>query len=422
MLTGPIRNTVHFVMSGRIQRMASSDPQQSKPGWAKQLERLELLSYIDKWRQRIRTYPETGLPLKPSRPSGDDSTALSIEELAFRTGRGLRIALACFAPVCASVFLLSFLLDEGLLRNVVRSVSIAGLIGFGTNWVAIKMLFWPRSIRPVFGQGLIPTQRDAIIVKVADEVVDKLINEQIIRRELDDSRLISRLTEATVDEIRRLVRTPEFVDDSKRMVLTYASLLTDSEEFRTEVLNTAATRVESYGGKALSSWFVGRLRGVWYEPLMRIVQRELDDLPETIDGLIFDLEEVLERLPRLLEEKQEKIDAGVTRIVMGLIREVDVRGVILKQLSEVTSVELEKGFRDFADDKLSFITLLGGLLGLVGGLVIVWPLQSLLAIFALACVLTLVDVIAFSVLVRRRRGYTDDSVEVSGDETPLVSD
>ena len=49
---------------------------------------------------------------------------------------------------------------------------ISAAAGWGTNWVAIKMLFWPRETRPIFGQGLIPSQRDQLIEKVADEVLD----------------------------------------------------------------------------------------------------------------------------------------------------------------------------------------------------------------------------------------------------------
>ena len=79
---------------------------------------------------------------------------------------------------------------------------------------------------------------------------------------------------------------------------------------------------------------------------------------------------------------------------MGLVREVDVREIVLEQLSTVTTEQLEQGFKEFSDDKLSFITLLGGLLGMVGGTVIVWPLPSLAVLGTLGLTLLLLDLLA----------------------------
>ncbi|HHG85381.1 MAG TPA: DUF445 family protein, partial [Bacteroidetes bacterium] len=46
------------------------------------------------------------------------------------------------------------------LEALLRVVSVSGLIGFSTNWIAIKMLFKPVLRRPIWGQGLIPAQKD----------------------------------------------------------------------------------------------------------------------------------------------------------------------------------------------------------------------------------------------------------------------
>ena len=361
-----------------------------EPSWLGRFRELHFPTYIDKWRERFRTDPQTGLPLAPSRPRSEDGT-LSIEKLAFSTGKGLRLALRWFTPVTAAVFVASFFVPIDWLERMMRACATAGLIGFGTNWVAIKMLFRPREVRPVFGQGLIPSQRDELIRKVADEVVENLINEDIIRRELDDSRLISRLTEETVKEIRRMVRDPEFVKDTKQVVLTYGSELAQSEKFRDEIVSEVEKRVERVGGTRLAKSVVERLRGLWREPMLRVVNRELDGLPETLDRFVGEVDGALDHIPRYLEKHQSAIDAALTRVTMSLIREIDVRRVITKQLSTVTSEQLETGFLEFADDKLSYITLLGGILGLVGGLVIIWPFYSIVAIVALGGFLGLLD-------------------------------
>jgi uncharacterized membrane-anchored protein YjiN (DUF445 family) len=377
-----------------------SPPDEAR-SWLGRVRELPLPTYLDKWRDQFRTHPQTGLPLTPLRQRIDEGT-LNIEHLAFSTGKGLRLALKLFAPLCFGVFLLSFWIPIEWLEKLLRACSTAGLIGFGTNWVAIKMLFRPREVRPIFGQGLIPSQRDELIQKVADEVVEKLINEEIISRELDESRLLSRLTEETAKEVRRLVRNPEFVRDTKQMVLTYAAKFTQSASFREDVAREVEKRVEAIAGSRFAHGVVGRLRALWREPILRTVNRELDELPDTLDRLVGEVDSALDHIPAYLEKNQHQIDAALTRITMSLIREIDVRQLITKQLSTVTSDQLEQGFREFADDKLSYITLLGGVLGLVGGLVIIWPLYSIAAIAALFGALALLDV-AFHWLLQRWR-------------------
>jgi hypothetical protein len=369
-------------------------------------------AYFRKWRDRFRTHPETGLPLRPLRPAGIGEGDVSLERLAFRTGEGLQWALRLFTPCCLTLFLVSFFWDW---HGVIRSCSIAGIIGFCTNWVAIKMLFWPRESRPIFGEGLIPSQREEIIHKVADEVCEKLINEEIIRRELDESRLIPRLTEETTAELRRIVRDPEFVADTKAVVLEYANRLTRSGDFRGQLLATVEERFQVYAGRSLTNWLVGRFRGMWREPLLKIANEEVDRLPETIDRLSVDADALLARVPKELEARLGVLDAALTRWLMALVREMDVPSIILKQLNTVTTEQLEQGFRDFADDKLSYITILGGVLGLVGGLVIVWPLQSLLAIACLGVLLAVLDVVLHAAFGGRRPTSVEASGDASGD-------
>lgn len=386
----------------RTEQGESEEPSgSSEPSWLGRVRGLSFPSYVEKWRDRFRTDPQTGLPLPTRRPTAEGPP--SIEKLAFQAGSGLQWALRLFAPITFAIFLASFVVPVEWLRELLRTCAMAGLIGFGTNWIAIKMLFRPREVRPIFGQGLIPSQREELIRKVTDEVVEKLINEDIIRRELDESRLISRLTEETVKEVRRVVRDPEFVNDTKQVVLTVMAQMTQSEKFRTEVAAEVQSRVELVAGSQFAQALVDRLSGLWREPIIRAVNRELDDLPETLDRLVGEVDSALDHIPVYLEKRQAAIDAALTRITMSLIREIDVRRVITKQLSTVTSEQLETGFREFADDKLGYITLLGGILGLIGGLVIIWPLESIAAIVFIAATLALLDVVAHRWLSRIAR-------------------
>src|SRR5690625_7491116 len=81
-------------------------------------------------------------------------------------------------------------------------VSVAGLIGFLTILLAITMLFHPRRKHPVFGQGLIPAQRERVIFRLATAISEELINERIIKAKDEEMQVIPRYREDTLDVTR----------------------------------------------------------------------------------------------------------------------------------------------------------------------------------------------------------------------------
>jgi len=360
---------------GRVQR----------PGWIDRVQHMRFVELFEKYRRRM-VHRETGLPFEPTR----ELEPLTIERLAFETGAALRLLLKLFFPFCATLFAISFVWD--LESRLLRACSVAGMIGFGTNWVAIKMLFWPRESRPVFGHGLIPSQRDQLIEKVADEVLEKLINEDLILQKIEEIQVVQRFSNSLIEKLREVVREDEFKADVKRVVLTYAGELAANPEFRARVGRKAERSMEEFAGASFKGWVVKRLKEVWRRPLTDVINRELDNLDETLDHALGEVDGVLDHLPTTLEKRQEAIDKVLTSMLLGIVREVDLREIILEQLSTVTSEDLETGFREFSDDKLSFITLLGGLFGLIGGPVIIWPLPSLVVLLSLATVATILDI------------------------------
>jgi len=367
-----------------------------KPTWIDRVQRVQFIDLFEKYRQRI-VHTDTQLPFDPTRTA---DSPLTIERLAFETGWGMRLALRIFFPMCALFFVLTYALDWDF-HGLIRSCSVAGMIGFGTNWVAIKMLFWPRESRPVFGHGLIPSQREQLIEKVADEVLEKLINEELISQKIEETRVVTRFSDALIAKLKVVVRDAEFKADLRNMILTYVGDLTAKPEFRERLASRAEASLEEFAGSAFKGWLVQKLKQVWRRPLIEVLNREIEGLEETLEGALGQVDGVLETLPKALEQRQEQIDHVLTTMLMGIVREVDVREIVLEQLSTVTADELEQGFRQFSDDKLSFITLIGGLLGLVGGTVLVWPLPSIAVLAALGVAMTVTDLVLYPLMRSR---------------------
>jgi uncharacterized membrane protein YheB (UPF0754 family) len=377
-------------------------PQIRRPSWIDRVQQIRFTEVFAKYRARI-VHTENQLPFEPTRRAAP----LTIEQLAFETGWGLRMALAVFLPGCLILFAISFAWD---FQGIIRACSVAGCIGFGTNWVAVKMLFWPREPRPVFGQGLIPSQRDQLVQKVADQVLGKLINEELITQKIEETRVVPRFTQGLITKMHDLVQEEEFQQDLRNMVLTYVGELAGNPEFRKGLADRAEKSLEEFAGESFKSWLVKKLKRTWRAPLLEVLNREIEDLDETIKSGLGEFKDALAHLPTALESHQEQIDRVLSQMLMGMVREVDLREIVLEQLATVTPQELEQGFREFSDDKLSFITILGGLLGLVGGTILVWPVWSTLVLCVLFALMVAAD-LALYPLTRGRSLSGEESGE-----------
>lgn len=73
-----------------------------------------------------------------------------------------------------------------MLLPLLGSAAIGGLIGYGTNWLAIRMLFWPLEEKRLFGRkvpftpGLIPKKRARLATALGDTVASHLVTPETL--------------------------------------------------------------------------------------------------------------------------------------------------------------------------------------------------------------------------------------------------
>ena len=129
---------------------------------------------------------------------------------------------------------------EGLLKVL----TVSGLIGFGTNWLAITMLFQPREKRAIIPQGLIPAQRERVIYRLSEAISRELINADIIKQKIKDSGVIGRYRDLALGVVRGVVEDPGFRADLKDLAQAYATEVLGSEAVRREVRDGAGPPAE----------------------------------------------------------------------------------------------------------------------------------------------------------------------------------
>ncbi len=93
--------------------------------------------------------------------------------------------------------------------NTLILILTGGLLGYGTNWLAIKMLFAPVAKKFLFGYplpftpGLIPRERYRIAHSIGTTVATHLITEDEIHKKIKELQIGSTIADITIAEINK---------------------------------------------------------------------------------------------------------------------------------------------------------------------------------------------------------------------------
>ncbi|MFO8232224.1 MAG: DUF445 family protein [Longimonas sp.] len=280
---------------------------------------------------------------------------------------------------------------EGLLRIV----CVSGLIGFGTNWLAITMLFQPREKRPLIGQGLVPAQREYVAHRLAQAVSDELINAEILQDTLRANEWPMRLRETTTTVARDLMDDPAFQAAATRWLRTtlrdVLAAPTTQERLRTAVLN--ALERENIPG--MSGWMLRAVRSLRPDLVEEHVEALLAELPQAAPRLAREMVATAERVPGYLRLHGRSIDAASTLLLSRLIQHVPIDRIILEKVRAYDEQQLERLLKRTTNTQLTYIKYLGAVLGMLGGWIIWAPGPALVVLGTLGGSVALLDVLLY---------------------------
>ncbi|HAT4246780.1 TPA: DUF445 family protein [Clostridium perfringens] len=102
---------------------------------------------------------------------------------------------------------------------------IGAVIGYITNWLAIKMLFRPREAKYIFGMklpftpGLIPKEKSRIANKVGETVGTHLLNSDSLSKALKDDKIKAKFNEVAKEKINQVINSNSTLEDSLKNTL-----------------------------------------------------------------------------------------------------------------------------------------------------------------------------------------------------------
>lgn len=274
----------------------------------------------------------------------------------------------------SSVFWRQTITFEGLLRIT----SVSGLIGYGTNWLAITMLFRPEKRRPLLGHGLIPSQKQVIAFRLAQAVSTDLINPELIKQKIADANIIPIFRDRAIAWLRGITDDASFRDELKSITVDYMHDLVADPEVRSALAaNILRTLEQSIASKKLEKLALQTYLMVRGNEAQEIVEQAIARLPENIERMLDKVDHTLDELPAKLEERSDQIEMIMTQTLYRLINQLDVHTLIEENINRFEEQRLEKMIKGATNEQLRYIQYLGAVLGTIGGLVIWSPLIAL---------------------------------------------
>ncbi|MEX0844063.1 MAG: DUF445 family protein [Balneolaceae bacterium] len=315
--------------------------------------------------------------------------------------------------ILVAVFIFSFYWDfDGMsteifertyiFEGLLRIVSISGLIGFLTNWLAITMLFRPTHQRPILGQGLIPAQKDRIAYRLSLAVSEDLINPEIIKRKIHDSQAIAKYREKATVYVKNIIDDPEFRENLKALVVSYVDEMIADPEVRSAIAKKLIQQIDeaieenSFEKVALKAYSF--LKG---QEMQDLVESALIKLPTGIEHGLNKMDLFLDELPYKLDEHGSVIEEIVTTLLYKLINQLDVQALVEDNLRQYDEKKLEHLIKNASNDQLRYIQYLGAVLGTFGGFIIWEPVASIVLLAFIISSTILADLLLFKLKLNR---------------------
>ena len=277
---------------------------------------------------------------------------------------------------------------------------IGAVIGYCTNYIAVKMLFYPRNEVKVWGHkvpftpGAIPKGKPRLAKSVGNIVANTLLTEEDIKQKI----LSPETEEAVVDKIMEELSKKIYVGMGRicSNYEEYGDLKTNlSDAFTNQIMesigkidfkNTIATEAgriikEKVNGTMLAMFLSNEMLDSFIQPVgveleNYIAENGRDFVQKEVNEkiMVFEQKSILD-LCEDMNVEEERIRTAVRSIyhkasenaVNGVLKNVDISAMIEDKINEMKTEELEKVVLAVMKKELDTIVNLGALIGFILG-------------------------------------------------------
>lgn len=285
--------------------------------------------------------------------------------------------------------------------SILSGPIIGAVIGYGTNWVAIKMLFRP--LKPVkigkftlpFTPGIIPKRKEKLANAIGKMVgntlfttidIQKMLLEENLRDKIVASILKGVKCENTVKNVLENLASEEMYTNSRENLKLFIS-----EKIKEGLINAGVGQIiANEGGKIVRNKVSGSMLKMFVTdglidsivvPIGQEIEKYINEQGEEkiipiVDGEMAKIEDtkiadLMERFNFTESDLENVIKQIYTDFVLnnvsGLLENLDISGVVEEKINKMEVLELEKLLLSIMKKELGAIVNLGALLGLILG-------------------------------------------------------
>lgn len=280
--------------------------------------------------------------------------------------------------------------------ELLKMLSVSGLIGYGTNYIAIQMLFHPIDKRPVWGQGLVPAQRERIIYTLSFGLHKHILSEELIVKNLEAAGFSNRIVQFIINGASGLMSEKALTDAIKAKVIEEMQKFIEDDQHQAEIVRRINLSLDKSLEGGFKKMLISAYKKYNAEEYDELVRKMLKEVPP-IAGEVLDT--FTETQSQLFLQYLTKKEADMTHIVSHLFAEVlahlDIPALLRKQMAHFDDRKLERMIWDATNEQLLYIQYLGTILGVLGGFIIWQPVLMLSVYAVLFGGLMLLDVVLF---------------------------
>ncbi len=289
------------------------------------------------------------------------------------------------------------------LANLLKTIAVSGLIGYGTNWLAIKMLFKPQEKRPVWGQGLIPATKDRLIHKLSSAINDTILNRDQLKLLVLNSGVADKVTRALVKGATDLFRDEEFKEEVVNWLYLNVKNYFKNPKVRRKILQELDAKIHIAVGGGVGGFVYKSYKSLNKEKYNQRLEDIVNEIPEIVLNLLEHSDIVIDEIVDTFQKSEEDLRKLLTQVIVDLIERIQVYDIVRNQMEDFDEGKLEEMIWTATNEHLLYIQYLGGLLGVLGGLLLWQPYLMLGVYFVLGASLWGLDNFLYKVKVKQKR-------------------
>jgi len=230
---------------------------------------------------------------------------------------------------------------------------IGAIIGYVTNFIAIKMLFRPYKAKKIAGitvipQGVIPREKPNLAKNVATMVETHLLD---------------------IDEIHKLLNSKEFKEEIKNLISSKIDdfPMPNITEFIKSNPEKVATNISDFVMDMIKSKFPFAMAILNEEMIKSMVLENIDVLANKVNNIV-DLEKIVDK-DKIKENLQQEALNFLENESYKIIERLQIAQVVEDKVNSFDEKKLEEMIFTLMDKHLKFINLAGAVLGGIIGLI-----------------------------------------------------